>query len=132
MPHGRLSPYIKKNLHTHMRASSQWCCAEPIRRHCGLLMEGCRPISLKRKNSSEKRTFRCYFSFYPCSACSLTKVSLQQAFECFAVAGFVSCHFMHGVMDCIQIGCFCTFCKIHFSGGCTAFCFYTHFQVFLG
>ena len=54
MSHGRLSPYIKKNLHTHMRASSQWCCAEPIRRHCGLLMEGCRPISLKRKNSSEK------------------------------------------------------------------------------
>ena len=46
MPHGRLSPYIKKDLYTHLRARSQWCCAEPIRRHCGLLMEGCRPISL--------------------------------------------------------------------------------------
>ena len=45
--------YQKEPAHSY-EASSQWCCAEPIRRHCGLLMEGCRPISLKRKNSSEK------------------------------------------------------------------------------
>ena len=39
---------------------------------------------------------------------------------------------MHGVMDCIKIQGFGTFCKICFASGCSVLCFYTHLQVFLG
>ena len=38
---------------------------------------------------------------------------------------------MNGIMDRIQICCFRTFCKIHFSGCCTMLGIYTHLQVFL-
>ena len=49
MPHGRLSPYIKKNLHTHMRASAQWCCAEPIRRYYAAPHGGLSPNKSKKE-----------------------------------------------------------------------------------
>ena len=39
---------------------------------------------------------------------------------------------MHGVMDCIEIQGFGTFCKICFASGCSVLCLYTHLQIFLG
>ena len=38
---------------------------------------------------------------------------------------------MYCVVNCIQIQCLCTFCKIKFTCSCTVFCIYTHFQIFL-
>ena len=64
--------------------------------------------------------------------CLLAEVSLQQACECFAVTSLVSCHLMNGVMDCIQIGSFRTFCQIGLSGGSAVFSFYSHLKVLLG
>ena len=57
MPHGRLSPYIKKNLHTHMRASSQWCCAKPIRRYYAAPHGGLSPNKSKKEKWPRKVNF---------------------------------------------------------------------------
>ena len=39
---------------------------------------------------------------------------------------------MNGVMDCIQVSCFCTFCQIGFTSGSTVLSLYTHLKVLLG
>ena len=41
--------------------------------------------------------------FYPCMACSLRKVSLQKSFECLTMSSLISCHFMHCVMDSVEV-----------------------------
>lgn len=33
----------------------------------------------------------------------LAKVSVKQTLECFAMASFVSCHLMYGIMNCIKV-----------------------------
>ena len=60
------------------------------------------------------------------------KYLFKQTIECFAVSSLVSCHFMNGVVDCIQVSCFCTFCQINFASGSTVLSLYTHLQVLLG
>ena len=59
------------------------------------------------------------------------EITLVKAFETFAVAGFVFCHFMHGVMDSIQSCCFSAAGQIEFTCGSAVFGFYTHFQILL-
>ena len=47
----------------------------------------------------------------------LPEISLQQALEGFAVAGFVTGHFMHGVVDGIEVQSLGTLCQISLAGG---------------
>lgn len=69
--------------------------------------------------------------YYRCSFQCLTEVSLIKSFESFAVAGFVSCHFMDCVMDCVKVECFCSLCKVSLSCCCSIFSFDSHFKIFL-
>ena len=62
----------------------------------------------------------------------LAEVALQQAFESLAVAGFVACHFMHGVMDGVQVQFLCLLGQVELAGGCAVLGFYAQFQVLLG
>ena len=62
----------------------------------------------------------------------VAEVSFQQAGKCFAMASFVACHFMYGVMDCVEVERFCTFCKISLAGSCAILSFNTHLKVLLG
>ena len=69
----------------------------------------------------------------PSWKCQLfSEISLKQTCECFAVSCLISCHFMHGVVDCIQVSCFCTFSQIYFASGSTVLGLYTHLKVLLG
>ena len=48
------------------------------------------------------------------------------------MSSLVTSHLMNGVMDCIQVSSFRTFCKVKFAFGCAVLSFYTHLQVLLG
>lgn len=61
-----------------------------------------------------------------------TEISVQQAFKGFAVSCFVFCHFMHSIMDSIQILLFCQCSQIFFTLGSAVFCSNAQFQVFFG
>ena len=95
--------------------------AEPLTTLC-FVRGWLSPSKIKNIKAVIKRyaPYNCFiFSFY--SACSLTKVSVIQTLKCFAVACFVSCHFMYCVMDCIEICFFSAFCKVCFSCSCAVF-----------
>ena len=47
----------------------------------------------------------------------LAEVALQQAFESLAVAGFVAGHFMHGVMDGVQVQFLSLLGQVELAGG---------------
>ena len=51
----------------------------------------------------------------------LAKVSLQQSGKCLTMSSLIPSHFMHGIVDRIEIQCLCTFCKVKFSGSSTVF-----------
>ena len=47
------------------------------------------------------------------------------------MTSLISCHLMNGIMDCIQICFFCTFCQIYFTSSSAVLSLYTHFQILL-
>ena len=47
----------------------------------------------------------------------LAEVALQQAFESLAVAGFVAGHFMHGVVDGVEVQLLCELGELGLAGG---------------
>src|SRR5699024_4036672 len=61
----------------------------------------------------------------------LAEVSLQKSCECFAVTSLVSCHLVYGVVDCVEVCCFCTFSQVEFAGCSAVLSLYTHLEVFL-
>ena len=62
----------------------------------------------------------------------LGEVALQQAFESLAMAGLVPCHFMHSVMDGVEVQLLCQLGELGLAGGCAVFGFDAHFEVLLG
>ena len=60
-----------------------------------------------------------------------SEVSFEKACECLAVAGFVACHFMNGVVESIEIVLLAELCEFELAEGCAVFGFYTHFKVLL-
>ena len=47
----------------------------------------------------------------------LAEVALQQAFESLAMAGFVAGHFMHGIMDGVQVQFLSQLRQLELAGG---------------
>ena len=47
----------------------------------------------------------------------LAEVALQQAFESLAVSGFVAGHFMHGVVDGVEVQLLCELGELGLAGG---------------
>ena len=62
----------------------------------------------------------------------LVEVALQQAFESLAMAGFVAGHFMHSVMDSIQVQLLGQLRQLELAGGRAVLGVHAHFQVLLG
>ena len=60
--------------------------------------EGCTPLKM------QPSFFRQYLNFL------LAEVPLEQSRERLAVAGFVARHFMHGVVDRVEVMCICSAC----------------------
>ena len=60
------------------------------------------------------------------------EVTLQQALKAAAMASFVLCHLVDGIVDCIQSIFFCTFCQSHFTFTCAMLSSSAEFEVFLG
>ena len=121
---------IIKGMPIQINLSGHKPCPPRLRRSCGSV-DGCRRIKkISTAFRVSKLPRRAILIFY-CMACNLTKVSLIKSFKGFAVAGFVSCHFMDCVMDCIEVKCFCSLCKVSLSCCCTIFSFDSHFKIFL-
>jgi len=62
----------------------------------------------------------------------LVEVALQQAFESLAVAGFIAGHFMHGVVDGVEVQLLGELGQLGLACGCAVFGFDAHFEVLLG
>ena len=62
----------------------------------------------------------------------LAKVALQQAFESLAVARLIAGHFMHGVVDGVEVVLLCQLGELELTGGCAVLGFDAHFEILLG
>lgn len=60
------------------------------------------------------------------------EIPVQKACESLAVTGFVTRHFMNGVVNCIKVKSLCTLCQIGLACGCAVFGFDTHLKVLFG
>ena len=50
-----------------------------------------------------------------------SEIALQQAQEALAMASFVLCHFVNGVVNGVVAQLFCALCDFEFSGACSLF-----------
>lgn len=105
-------------------------CPPRLRKSCGSV-DGCRRITKNKYSLPCEQAPTSGHTYFFCMACNLTKVSLIKSFKGFAVAGFVSCHFMDCVMDCVKVECLCSLSKVSLSCCCTIFSFNSHFKIFL-
>ena len=62
----------------------------------------------------------------------LAEVALQQTLEGAAVTGLIASHFMHGVVDGVQVQFLGQLGQLELTGGGAVFSVYAHFQVLLG
>ena len=62
----------------------------------------------------------------------LAEVALEQAFESLAMAGLVTSHLMHGVVDGVQVQGLGQLGQFELAGGGAVFGIHAHFQVLLG
>lgn len=134
--HGRLWLHCKPCPLAYAEAAAQWTAvassqAMPFIVLAGYFMDGCRRITKNKYSLPCEQAPTSGYTFFYFMACNLTKVSLIKSFKGFAVAGFVSCHFMDCVMDCVKVECLCSFSKVSLSCCCTIFSLNSHFEIFL-
>ena len=62
----------------------------------------------------------------------LPEIPFQQPSERLSVPGFIPCHFMHGVMNSVQVQGLGALGQVGLAGGGAVFGFHAHFQVHFG
>ena len=59
----------------------------------------------------------------------LAEVAVEESFEAAAVACFVLCHFVYGVVDGVEVELLCAGCDAHLVGACSGLGVHALFEV---